>query len=80
MKATGVTRSLDHLGRIVIPVEIRRNFEIKENDPLEIYVEDDRIILQKYKPRCTFCGNDCSLTEFNGKHLCAECIQQLKDI
>ncbi|QTN00758.1 AbrB/MazE/SpoVT family DNA-binding domain-containing protein [Sediminibacillus dalangtanensis] len=51
MKSTGVVRKLDQLGRIVIPMEVRRNLEIEEKDPVEIFVDEDKIVLQKYKPR-----------------------------
>lgn len=78
MKATGVTRSLDHLGRIVIPVEIRRNFDIREEDQLEFYVEEDKIILKKFRPSCTFCGNDTDLTVVGEKHICRKCIEIIK--
>lgn len=53
MKSTGVVRKVDELGRIVLPVELRRNFDVKEKDPLEIFVDGDQIILQKYKPDMT---------------------------
>lgn len=78
MKATGITRSLDQLGRIVIPVEIRRNFEIMEDDNLEFYVEDDKIILKKSRPSCTFCGNSDELAAMNEKYICRSCIEKLR--
>ena len=56
MKSTGVVRRIDELGRIVLPKEIRRTLGIDEKDPLEIYVEEDRIILTKFSEMCTFCG------------------------
>ena len=56
MKSTGVVRKMDDLGRIVIPIELRRTLDIAERDELEIYMENDRIILQKFEPACIFCG------------------------
>ncbi len=74
MKATGVIRKVDELGRVVIPIEIRTQFGISEKDPMEIYVEGDSIILKKYEPNCIFCGNSKKLYEFEGKHICKKCI------
>nr|WP_302328589.1 AbrB/MazE/SpoVT family DNA-binding domain-containing protein [Salirhabdus salicampi] len=53
MKSTGIVRKVDELGRVVIPIELRRTLDIKEKDALEIYVDDDRIVLKKYKPNMT---------------------------
>ena len=73
MKATGIVRKVDELGRVVIPVELRRTLAINEKDGLEIFVEDDRIILHKYEPSCIFCGSAEELTNVNGKNVCKEC-------
>lgn len=78
MKATGITRKIDELGRIVLPIELRRTLEIGEKDPIEIYVEDDKIILKKFKQSCAFCGSNENIIEFKGKYVCADCITQLK--
>lgn len=78
MKATGITRKIDELGRIVLPIELRRTLEIGEKDPIEIYVEEDRIILKKFKQSCAFCGSNENIIEFKGKYVCADCITQLK--
>ncbi len=78
MKSTGITRKIDELGRIVLPIELRRGLEIGEKDALEIYVEEDRIILRKYKPSCVFCGNEDSIIEYKGKNICADCIAHFK--
>lgn len=77
MKSTGVVRRVDELGRIVIPIELRRNLDIGEKDALEIYVDGNHIILKKYEPACVFCGNAKKITNFKGKNICREC---LKDI
>ena len=77
MKSTGVVRRVNELGRIVIPIELRRNLDIGEKDALEIYVDGNHIILKKYEPACVFCGNAKEITNFKGKNICKEC---LKDI
>lgn len=77
MKSTGIVRKVDELGRVVIPKELRRKFHIAEKDGLEIYVEDDRIILKKYEPSCTFCENAENLIDYKGKSVCPECAREL---
>ena len=72
MKSTGVVRRVDELGRIVLPIEIR--------DAVEIFIENDKIILKKYEPACLFCGNADGITTFEGKLICRNCIDKLKDI
>ena len=77
MKATGIIRSVDELGRVVIPIEIRNQFNIVEKDPIEIYVDDSSIILKKYEPNCVFCGNTNDLIEYKGKLVCEKCSKEL---
>lgn len=67
MKSTGIVRRLDELGRITLPIELRRTLGVGERDPLEIYVEEDRIILQKYEPADIFNGDKNDLIEYCGK-------------
>lgn len=78
MKATGIVRAVDALGRVVLPMELRRTLDIKETDPLEIYTDEDKIILKKYTPGCTFCDNMSDLTNFKGKRVCPQCLATLK--
>lgn len=78
MKSTGITRKIDELGRIVLPIELRRSLEIGEKDAVEIYVEDDCIILKKFRTSCIFCGSEENIIDFKGKSVCADCIAQLK--
>ena len=80
MKSTGIVRKVDELGRIVIPIELRRNLYIDEKDSLEIYVEDDHVILKKYSPSCAFCSNASGITVFKGKNICQNCLEELKKI
>ncbi len=77
MKSTGVVRRVDELGRIVIPIELRRNLDIGEKDALEIYVDGSHIILKKYEPACVFCSNAKEITNFKGKNICKDCLKDL---
>lgn len=78
MKTTGIVRKIDELGRIVIPVEIRRIFSINEKDDVEISVENGQIILKKYKETCIFCGKEKNLVQVNKKFVCKKCIESIK--
>lgn len=80
MKSTGMTRQIDELGRFVLPKEIRRSFDIKEKDTLEIFTDDNRIILQKYQPACCFCNSADDIVFFGGKRICRQCLEQLKKL
>lgn len=73
MKATGVVRKVDELGRVVLPIELRRTMGIGNRDPLEIFVDGDQIILRKFEPACVFCGNTSEVRLFHGKMVCREC-------
>ncbi len=78
MKSTGVVRKVDELGRIVLPIEIRKVLDIKERDGIEIFIDSDQIILQKYQPSCIFCDNVDNIVYFNNKRVCASCVEKLK--
>ena len=78
MKSTGIVRKVDELGRVVIPIELRRTLHIGEKDALEIYVDGPQIILKKYEPACIFCGQAKDITNFKGKNICPDCIEELK--
>ncbi len=78
MKSTGIVRKVDELGRIVLPIELRRTLDIDIKDSLEIYVENDSIVLKKYEPTCIFCGNSNNLITFNDKNICHDCLDKLK--
>ena len=73
MKSTGIVRKVDELGRIVLPIELRRTLGIEEKDPMEIYVEGESIIMKKYLPSCVFCGSCDDIRDFKGKNVCKEC-------
>jgi len=77
MKATGIVRKVDELGRVVIPIELRRTLGIDVKDALEIFVDADKIILKKYEPACIFCGNDVDVQHYKGKLVCQSCAQAM---
>ena len=77
MKSTGIVRKVDELGRIVLPIELRRTLDIAVKDALEIYVDGSQIILKKYEPACIFCGNAKNVIHFKGRNLCEDCLHEL---
>lgn len=77
MKSTGIVRKVDELGRIVLPIEMRRTLDIAEKDTLEVYVEGDSIILRKYQDACVFCDSVRDLVNFKGRCVCQDCIAML---
>lgn len=77
MKATGIVRKVDELGRIVLPIELRRTLDIEERDALEIYLDEDKIVLQKYEPACLFCGSNQGLVSYKGKNICSDCVKNI---
>ena len=80
MKSTGIVRKVDELGRIVLPIEMRRTLDIAEKDALEIYVEGSSVILRKYRPSCIFCDSSREVSEFKGKNVCPKCLKELKNL
>ncbi|WP_039242616.1 AbrB/MazE/SpoVT family DNA-binding domain-containing protein [Clostridium botulinum] len=79
MKSTGMVRKIDDLGRIAIPIELRRNLDITGRNPLEIYVDGEEIILKKYQPACIFCGEAKEVMNYKGKSICKKCLEELKN-
>ncbi|NLK51448.1 MAG: AbrB/MazE/SpoVT family DNA-binding domain-containing protein [Syntrophomonadaceae bacterium] len=77
MKSTGIVRKVDELGRIVIPIELRRTLGIEEKDALEIYVDNEKIVLKKYEPACVFCSSADDVNHFRGKNVCRQCMQEM---
>lgn len=78
MKAIGIVRKVDELGRIVLPIELRRMLDIEIKDPIEIYVDGDSIILKKYSPQCVFCESMDEIINYKGKSVCRKCIEEMK--
>jgi transcriptional pleiotropic regulator of transition state genes len=80
MKSTGILKSVDELGRIVLPKKMRENLDIEIRDQVELFVEGDRIILKKYMPTCIFCDSEQNIVIFNGKRVCGDCLKSLKSM
>lgn len=80
MKSTGIVRKVDELGRIVLPIELRRTMGIAERDPLEIYVDGNSIVLRKFQDSCIFCDSSHEVITFKGKNICASCLKELGEI
>ena len=78
MKSTGMVRQLDTLGRIVIPVELRRTMDLPLKDTLEIFVDGDQIVLKKYHPACVFCNDARDVISYKGKLVCRRCLAELR--
>jgi transcriptional pleiotropic regulator of transition state genes len=79
MKSTGIVRKIDDLGRMVIPIELRKTMNINKKDPMEIFVEEDKIILKKYEPACIFCGSADDTFEYKGRTICSECMDKMNE-
>lgn len=79
MKSSGYVRKLDMLGRLVVPMEIRKQLSINENDKLEFFTENDAIIIKKFIPVCEFCGSPDDLETFREKPVCKNCLAELKN-
>ena len=78
MKATGIVRKVDNLGRVVLPIELRKTLGIDIKDPVEIYTEDEYIMLKKYEPMCVLCGEGKKTVPFKGKLVCEKCLKEIK--
>ena len=76
MKSTGIVRKIDGLGRIVLPIELRRTLEIGDSDSLEIFIEDNTIILKNNQPACVFCGNAKDISTYKGRNVCPDCARE----
>lgn len=80
MKSTGIVRKVDELGRIVLPIELRRTLGIDEKDALEIYVDGSSVILRKYEPSCVFCGDAGDVVSYKGKNVCRHCLKEMEKL
>jgi len=80
MKSTGIVRQMDSLGRIVLPIELRKTLDIAQKDSLEIYVDGSSIVLKKYQPSCLFCGNAKDVVHYKGKNICPDCLKELQSM
>jgi AbrB family transcriptional regulator, transcriptional pleiotropic regulator of transition state genes len=80
MKATGIVRRIDQLGRLVMPIELRRTLGIGIADPIEMFVDGENIILRKYQASCTFCDSTTDILEYKGKNICKNCMQEIQKV
>ena len=80
LKSTGIVRKIDELGRLVLPIELRRLLDVHDGDSMEIFTEDNMVVLKKYQPACIFCGNAKDVTTFKGKNICPECAAKIKEV
>jgi len=77
MKATGIARQVDSLGRVVFPMELRRTMDINSGDAMEIFTDGKTIVLKKYEPACIFCGEAGDVVEHKGKYVCNGCLEEM---
>ncbi|GIP43182.1 SpoVT/AbrB family regulatory protein [Paenibacillus sp. J45TS6] len=77
MKPAGVVRKVDQLGRIVLPKSLRKRYQMNEGDPVEILVQGDHIILERYRPKCIFCGSMEEVNDFKDRYICASCLTEM---
>ena len=80
MKSTGIVRGLDSLGRVVLPIELRRSLNLGEHDRVEIFSAEGQIILRKFEPNCCFCGSAKNLMSYQDKLVCGKCIEKLQTL
>jgi len=78
MKSTGIVRKIDKLGRIVLPKELRKVFVIEDNEPLEMFITNDSIVLKKYEANCVFCGSQDELEKYKDRNICKRCVETFK--
>lgn len=77
MRSTGIVRRVDELGRVVLPKELRETMDISEKAHLEIFTEENMIVLKKYEPDCIFCRNAKNVVNYKGKNICHDCLKEL---
>ena len=80
MKPAGVVRKVDQLGRIVLPKSLRKRYQMNEGQPVEILVQGDHIILERYRPKCIFCGSIEEVNEFKERYICAQCLDEMTQL
>ena len=80
MKSLGMVRNIDELGRITLPIEIRRMLDLNKGDGVEMFSDKVRIILQKYAPSCIFCGEADDIVTYKDKKICKACLEEMRKI
>ena len=79
MKSLGTVRKIDELGRIVLPIETRRRLNLEPKDPVEIFVEKDRVVIKKYEPACILCGEMNDIVDFKDRKICKKCLADIQN-
>ena len=79
MKSTGIIRRIDDLGRVVLPIELRKTLALSSKDTVEIYVDNNTIVLKKYEPTCIFCGSMSDAKLFKGRMVCEKCLADIQN-
>ena len=79
MRSLGIVRKMDQLGRLVIPKETRKMFNLNEGEPVEIFTDEDKIIIKKYNPGCQCCGDMKDVKEYKGIKICKKCLNELNN-
>jgi transcriptional pleiotropic regulator of transition state genes len=77
MKPAGIVRKLDQLGRIVLPKSLRKRYQMNEGDPIEVLIQGDHIILERYRPKCVFCSSTDQVIHFKDRYVCSSCVYEL---
>ena len=77
MKPAGIVRRVDQLGRIVLPKSLRKRYQMNEGDPIEILVQGDQILLERYRPRCVFCSSMVDVIQYKDRYICGVCHQEM---
>jgi transcriptional pleiotropic regulator of transition state genes len=80
LKPAGVVRKVDQLGRIVLPKSLRKRYQMNEGDPVEILVQGEHIILERYRPRCVFCTSMEEVGDFKERYVCAACLKDMQGL
>jgi transcriptional pleiotropic regulator of transition state genes len=80
MKPAGIVRKVDQLGRIVLPKSLRKRYQMNEGDPIEILVQGDQILLERYRPRCVFCMSMDEVSEFKDRYICGNCLREMNQM
>ncbi|MRN53146.1 AbrB/MazE/SpoVT family DNA-binding domain-containing protein [Paenibacillus monticola] len=80
MKPAGVVRKVDQLGRIVLPKSLRKRYQMNEGDPVEILVQGDHIILERYRPKCVFCGSIEGVSDYKDRFICSQCLTEMTQL
>ncbi|MBN2851293.1 MAG: AbrB family transcriptional regulator [Clostridia bacterium] len=81
LKNVGIVRKVDELGRIVVPIELRRSLGIGDRAEVEIYLDEksNQIILRKHQPMCAFCQSEENIISYKNQLICKNCVNEIGD-